>query len=66
MRWPKIPNWRYVDLITVELRRIDENRTSVKISSRPMFYRATDIDFGSNLENVEEILSFLKNYVMTS
>ncbi len=64
MRRPKIPSWRYVDLITVELRRIDENKTSVKISSRPMYYRALDIDFGSNLENVEEILSSLKKYVM--
>ncbi len=50
MRWPKIPNWRYVDLITVKLRRMDENRTSVRISSRPMFYRGNNIDFGSNLE----------------
>ena len=59
----KVPlDWTYNrDLITIELRRINDNKTNVKISSRifpepPSKYY---VDYGSNLENVEKITEFL-------
>ena len=59
----KVPlDWVYnQDLITIELRRINDSRTNVKILSRifpepPSEYY---VDYGSNLENVEKILEFL-------
>ncbi len=59
----KVPlDWIYNrDIITIELLRVDDNRTNVKISSRlfpdpPSKYYA---DYGSNLENIEKISEFL-------
>jgi hypothetical protein len=59
---PKIPIlYKYPDLITIELYRVGDSRTKVKISSRPFFHHVS-VDYGSNLENVEKITSFLKKF----
>jgi hypothetical protein len=59
---PKIPFLcKYPDLITIELYRVGDNRTKVKVSSRPFFHHVY-VDYGSNLENVEKITSFLKKF----
>jgi len=59
----KIPlDWVYNrDIITIELRRIDDSRTSVRISSKPFPDPPSEyyIDYGSNLENVEKISEYL-------
>jgi len=63
----KVPlDWIYNrDLITIELRRIDDSRTNVKISSRlfPQPPSEYYVDYGSNLENVEKISEILENYI---
>ncbi len=46
------------DVISFDLRRIDENRTRVEVSSGPAL-RTTLVDYGKNLENVERIMGFL-------
>ena len=53
--------YKYPDLITIELYRVGDSRTKVKISSRPFFHHVS-VDYGSNLENVEKITSFLKKF----
>ncbi len=59
----KVPlDWIYNrDLITVELHKIDDGRTSVKVSSRifPDPPSGHYVDYGSNLENVGKISEFL-------
>ncbi len=47
------------DVISFEVHRIDDDRTQVKVSSRPAV-PTTLVDYGKNLENVERIISFLK------
>lgn len=47
------------DVISFEVRKIDNDRTQVLVSSRPAV-RTTLVDYGKNLENVERISSFLK------
>ena len=63
----KVPlDWIYNrDLITIELRRIDDGKTNVKISSRlfPQPPSEYYVDYGSNLENVEKISEMLENYI---
>ncbi len=60
----KVPlDWLFnQDLITVELQKLD-GRTRIKISSQLYPYPTTEyyIDYGSNLENVEKIVDFLKS-----
>ncbi len=46
------------EVISFDLRRIDENRTRVEVSSRPVL-RTTLVDLGKNLENVERIAGTL-------
>ena len=54
-------NWKtWGDTISFEIKRIDDTETHVKASSRPSM-GTTIVDYGKNLENVEKILSFLKN-----
>ncbi|HDH05347.1 MAG TPA: hypothetical protein ENH01_06495 [Nitrospirae bacterium] len=56
-------NWKtWGDTISLEIKRIDDTQTHVKTSSRPSM-STTIVDYGKNLENVEKILSFLKNTV---
>ena len=49
--------WGYI--ISFEVRKIDNDRTQIKVSSRPAV-STTLVDYGSNLENVEKIISFLE------
>ncbi len=42
------------EVISFDLRRMDENRTRVEVTSRPVL-RTTLVDLGKNLENVERI-----------
>lgn len=53
------------DLITIELSKIDSGKTGVKISSRLYPDPPTEyyVDYGSNFENVERIVDFLKRNV---
>jgi hypothetical protein len=54
-------NWKtWGDTITFDVKRINNNQTRVTVSSRPTA-RTTIVDYGKNLENVEKIVSFLKN-----
>ncbi len=46
------------EVISFDLRRIDENRTRVELSSKPVL-RTTLVDGGKNLENVEKIAGTL-------
>ncbi len=46
------------EVISFDLRRVDENRTRVEVSSRPVL-RTTLVDLGKNLENVERIAGSL-------
>ncbi len=46
------------EVISFDLRRMDENRTRVEVSSGPAL-RTTLVDYGKNLENVERIMGFL-------
>jgi len=58
--------WKtFRDVISFDLRRIDNDRTEIKVSSRPAV-RRTLIDYGKNLENVERISSFLKEHGETA
>ncbi len=50
------------DVISFVLRRTDENRTRVEVSSGPAL-RTTLVDYGKNLENVERIMRFLTRRV---
>ena len=45
--------------VSFEINRVGANRTNVNISSKPS-QRTTLVDYGSNLENVETIVAFLK------
>ena len=49
----------YGDNISFEIQQLDNERTQVEISSRPMWW-PTIVDYGRNLENVEKIKSFLQ------
>jgi len=52
-------NWKtWGDTITFEITRIDNEKTAVKVSSRPTT-KSTIVDYGKNLENVKTIVSFL-------
>lgn len=53
------------DLISFDIRKIDNEKTQVIVSSRPTL-RATLVDYGKNLENVERIISFLKEQSKTA
>ncbi len=46
------------EVISFDLRRIDEDRTRVEVSSKPVL-RTTLVDLGKNLENVEKIAGSL-------
>ncbi|WP_457548742.1 hypothetical protein [Archaeoglobus sp.] len=61
VRYSKFLSWRYCTQITIDLKRINENETLIKISSKPR-YNAYNFDFGENLENVEEILLRLRSF----
>ena len=53
-------NWKtWGDLISLDVRKKDNDRTQVIVLSRPVV-RTTLVDYGKNLENVERISSFLK------
>jgi len=54
-RLPKIPSWKYINLITIDLKKINESKTLIKISNEPM-YHSLSFYFGDNLENVEDII----------
>lgn len=64
----KVPlDWVFnQDLITIELRRIDDKRTGIKISSQLYPHPPTEyyVDYGSNLENIERIVSLLKEEML--
>ncbi len=60
IRLSKFLSWRHTNQITIDLKRINENETLVKISSKKMYQCLSNVDFGENLENVEEISSRLK------
>jgi len=49
------------DMISFDVCRIDNNRTQVIVSSKPVV-RTTLVDYGRNLENVERITEFLKKH----
>jgi hypothetical protein len=53
------------DIISFEVRKIDNDRTQVMVSSRPAV-RTTLVDYGKNLENVERISAFLKEQSETA
>lgn len=53
------------DVISFDVRKIDNDRTQVIVSSRPAV-RTTLVDYGKNLENVERISSFLKEQSETA
>ena len=53
------------DVISFDMRKIDNNRTQVTVSSRPIV-RTTLVDCGKNLENVEKIIRFLKGHTETA
>jgi hypothetical protein len=54
--------WKtFGDVISFEVRKIDNDRTQIKVSSRPAV-RRTLVDYGKNLENMEKISSFLKEH----
>ena len=59
----KVPlDWVFnQELITIELQKLN-SRTGIKISSQLYPYPPTEyyVDYGSNLENVERIVSLLK------
>lgn len=53
-------NWKtWGDTISFEITGLSDEKTAVKISSRPTS-RTTIVDFGKNLENVKTIVSFLE------
>lgn len=52
-------NWKtWGDTISFEITGISDEKTAVKVSSRPTA-RSTIVDYGKNLENVKTIISFL-------
>jgi hypothetical protein len=53
-------NWKtWGDTITFEITGISNEKTALKVSSRPTS-RSTLVDYGKNLHNVKTIISFLK------
>jgi hypothetical protein len=55
-------NWKtWGDEITLLVHRLDEERSVIKIQSRPIL-STQFIDYGKNLENVETIRSYLMNH----
>ena len=53
-------NWKtWGDTISFDITGISNERTAVKISSRPTSW-STLVDYGKNLENVKTIVSFLE------
>lgn len=53
-------NWKtWGDTISFNIAAINNEKTAVKISSRPTS-RTTLVDYGKNLENVKAIVSFLE------
>lgn len=53
-------NWKtWGDTITFDVKRINNNRSRVTVSSRPTA-KTTIVDYGKNLENVIKIASYLK------
>jgi hypothetical protein len=53
-------NWKtWGDTISFEITRISDEKTAVKVSSRPTA-KSTIVDYGKNLENVQTIISFLE------
>lgn len=53
-------NWKtWGDTISFDITGISNEKTAVKISSRPTA-KSTIVDYGKNLENVKTIVSFLK------
>ena len=54
--------WKtFGDVISFEVFSIDDDRTHIKISSRPSV-RTTLVDYGKNLENVETIVRIIKQH----
>ena len=54
--------WKtFGDVISLEVSNLDDDRTKVKILSRPLV-RTTLIDYGQNLENVETIVGMMKQH----
>jgi len=49
------------DIISFRLRRKDKTVTQVEVSNRPAMC-TTVVDYGRNLENVENIISFLRGH----
>lgn len=59
-------SWKtWGDVISFDVCRIDNNRTQVIVSSKPVV-RITLVDYGKNLENVERIVEFLKKHGETT
>jgi hypothetical protein len=55
-------NWKtWGDRILFEITKINNGHSQIKVSSRPNA-RTTLVDYGKNLENVEILISFLKNH----
>ena len=51
--------WRtWGDVISFEVHRANDDGTRIKVSSRPAL-GSTLVDFGKNLQNVEQIAAFL-------
>ena len=54
--------WKtFGDVISFEVFSIDDDRTHIKILSRPLV-RTTLVDYGKNLENVETIVRIIKQH----
>lgn len=54
--------WRtFGDRISFRVFKIDDSRTEVEVSSRPVV-KSTLVDYGKNLENIERITSFLQEH----
>ena len=54
-------NWKtWGDTIIFKLKQIDNQSTTLILSSRPTA-RTTIVDYGKNLDNIQKIVCFLKN-----
>jgi hypothetical protein len=55
-------NWKtWGDTITFNIKKTGKEHLKISVSSRPTA-RTTLVDYGKNLENVEKIISFVKNH----
>lgn len=63
LKQTKIPLDWHRDIITIKLIHVDNNRTHIRISSKPFPDPPSEyyVDYGSNLENVNMILEYLND-----